>query len=54
MRFLDRHQYSCPYCHERLLEELIDGKEVKICKSLTCMQIVGEKGRTWEVADYGD
>lgn len=53
MKFLSRHEYECPYCHQQLQDEVIDGVEKKICRSEICVTVCGEKGRVWECADYG-
>lgn len=48
MKFLNKNEYECPYCHKQLQDEVIDGKEVKVCKSDICMYQVGDKGRVWD------
>ena len=53
MKFLSRHEYECPYCHQQLQDEVIDGVEKKVCRSEICVTVCGEKGRVWECADYG-
>lgn len=54
MKFIDKLEFECPYCHQKLEDETRDGKEVKVCYSEGCRLVSGDTGRVWECADYGD
>ena len=51
MNFISRYITTCPYCHEPLRDEIRDEKEVKVCYSMGCMLVCGDKGRAWEAFD---
>lgn len=50
MRFINKTDYECPYCHGQLIDEERDGQEVRVCRSETC-NMVG--GRVFDVAEVG-
>lgn len=52
MKPLLRYITTCPYCHNRLNDEMRNGKEVKTCYSDICMLRYGGKSRVWEAYDY--
>lgn len=54
MKVLLRNITTCPYCHNRLFDEVRNDTEVKVCYSDICMVACGDKGRVWESAEYGD
>lgn len=54
MKTLLRNITTCPYCHNRLKDEVRNGIETKVCYSDICMVACGDKGRVWEVFDYGN
>lgn len=54
MKVISRNITTCPYCHNRLNDEVREGTEVKACYSDICMVQCGDKGRVWESAEYGD
>lgn len=54
MKVLLRNITTCPYCHNRLFDEVRNDTEVKVCYSDICMVQCGDKGRVWESAEYGD
>ncbi len=53
MKFIDRLEQECPYCHGHLQDEIRNGIEVKVCYSEACRLVGGDTGRVWESADYG-
>lgn len=53
MKPLLRTITTCPDCHDRLIDEVKDGKEVKVCYSETCKMIHGERGQAFECYDCG-
>ena len=53
MKPLLRTITTFPDCHERLIDEVKNGDEIKVCYSETCKMIHGEGGQVFDCYDCG-
>jgi hypothetical protein len=52
--FLADTENSCPECHNRLVDEVHSGEDVKVCYSDICRTQCGDKGRVYKSFGWGD
>lgn len=49
MKFIDRYEYECPYCHTQLEDKAVNEIDYKKCNNKECTGI----NNIWAMADFG-